>query len=171
MPLAAAEHGHDKIEPWLWGLLPDNENVLARWGRRFQVSARSAFALLSATGEDCPGGVQFVRPNRVDRLLGGEAERVEWLAQVGARLGALGEDGSAWRLPGDAGQFSLAGAQSKTALLLKDGKWGIPRGSTPTTHILKPPAACSQGLDHPVVPALEDAVIARAGTCLASLDA
>ena len=141
MPLAAAEHGHDKIEPWLWGLLPDNENVLARWGRKFQVSARSAFALLGATGEDCPGGVQFARPDRVERLLGGEAEPVEWLteAQVGERLGALGEDGSAWRLPGDGGQFSLAGAQSKTALLLKDGRWGVPRGSTPTTHILKPP--------------------------------
>ena len=32
-------------------------------------------------------------------------------------------------------------------------------------------AARSQGLDHPVVPALEDAVVTRAGTCLASLDA
>ena len=42
MPLAAAEHGHDKIEPWLWGLLPDNENVLARWGRnsRYRRAAR-----------------------------------------------------------------------------------------------------------------------------------
>lgn len=32
-------------------------------------------------------------------------------------------------------------------------------------------AARCQGLDHPVVPALEDAVLARAGACLASLDA
>ena len=32
MPLAARRYGHDRIEPWLWGLLPDNENVLARWG-------------------------------------------------------------------------------------------------------------------------------------------
>lgn len=62
MPRTAAGHGHERIEPWLWGLLPDNENVLARWARRFQVSARSAFSLLSATGEDCPGAVQFARP-------------------------------------------------------------------------------------------------------------
>ena len=53
MPLAARRHKHDGIEQWLWGLLPDNENVLARWARRFQVSARSAFSLLTATGEDC----------------------------------------------------------------------------------------------------------------------
>lgn len=54
MPLTAAEHGHDRIERWLWGLLPDNENVLARWARTFKVSPRSAFSLLSATGEDRP---------------------------------------------------------------------------------------------------------------------
>src|SRR6185437_13558152 len=43
--------------------------------------------------------------------------------------------------PGDTGQFSLAGAQPKTALLLEKGRWGVPSGRTPTTHILKPPTA------------------------------
>ncbi|WP_271610773.1 HipA domain-containing protein, partial [Bradyrhizobium sp. CCBAU 21360] len=50
------------------------------------------------------------------------------------RLQALREDHAAWRLPGDTGQFSFAGAQPKTALVLKDGKWGIPSGRIPTTH-------------------------------------
>lgn len=141
MPLAGDEYGHDGIAPWLWGLLPDNENVLARWARRFHVHARSAFSLLRATGEDCPGGVQFAPPDRVERLLGGQDPEVDWLTeeQVGARLRTLKEDGSAWRLPGDAGRFSLAGAQAKTALYFADGRWGVPRGRTPTTHILKPP--------------------------------
>ena len=153
MPLAVPDHDHDKIEPWLWGLLPDNENVLARWARRFQVSARSAFSLLRATGEDCPGAVQLVRPERASRLLasrpGGvwesrlvsESREVVWLttADVEVRLSTLRHDNSAWRLEEDVGQFSLAGAQSKTALLLEDGRWGIPHGVTPTTHILKPP--------------------------------
>ena len=153
MRLATPQHDHDRIEPWLWGLLPDNENVLARWARRFQVSARSAFSLLTATGEDCPGGIQFARPERADRLLtsrtGGlepelaseSARPVAWLTtgQVEARLRTLRHDNSAWRLDDDVGQFSLAGAQSKTALLLEDGRWGVPSGVTPTTHILKPP--------------------------------
>lgn len=26
MPLTAARHGHDTIEPSLWGLLPNNQN-------------------------------------------------------------------------------------------------------------------------------------------------
>jgi HipA-like protein len=32
MPLASAEHRHKAIEGFLWGLLPDNANVLDRWG-------------------------------------------------------------------------------------------------------------------------------------------
>ena len=139
MPLATPRHDHDRIEPWLWGLLPDNENVLARWARRFQVSARSAFSLLAATGEDCPGAVQFARPERAGRLI--DDGQVAWLTtgQVEARLRTLRHDNSAWRLEDDVGQFSLAGAQSKTALLLEDGRWGVPGGAMPTTHILKPP--------------------------------
>ncbi len=49
---------------------------------------------------------------------------------------------TSWRIsrsPSDSGQFSLSGAQAKTAFLLHDGRFGIPAGRTPTTHILKPP--------------------------------
>jgi serine/threonine-protein kinase HipA len=141
MPLAAAEHGHDVIEAFLWGLLPDNDRVLDRWARRFQVSARNAFALLSHVGEDCAGAVQFVSPERIDALTNKEPEPVVWLSEdeLAERLRTLREDHAAWRAPRDTGQFSLAGAQPKTALLHENGRWGIPSGRTPTTHILKPP--------------------------------
>jgi serine/threonine-protein kinase HipA len=36
------------------------------------------------------------------------------------------------------GRFSLAGAQTKDALHLKEGKWFVPSGRIPSTHILKP---------------------------------
>lgn len=36
--------------------------MLERWGRRFQVSPRNPFALLTYMGEDCAGAVQFVEP-------------------------------------------------------------------------------------------------------------
>ncbi len=64
IPLVVAEHDHAEIEPWLWGPLPDNEAILARWGQRFHVSPRNAFALLGAVGEDCHGAVQLVRAER-----------------------------------------------------------------------------------------------------------
>ncbi|PTH92513.1 type II toxin-antitoxin system HipA family toxin, partial [Staphylococcus shinii] len=38
-----------------------------------------------------------------------------------------------------------AGAQPKTALLLRDGRWSVPAGRTPTTHILKPPSDAFDG--------------------------
>lgn len=48
------------------------------------------------------------------------------------------------RLPRDAGQFSLAG-EPKTALLYENGRWGVPSGRMPTTHILKPPTGDYDG--------------------------
>lgn len=35
IPLGAAEHPHDRIEPFLWGLLPDNDRIIDRWARDF----------------------------------------------------------------------------------------------------------------------------------------
>ena len=146
MPLVVAEHEHARIEPWLWGLLPDNEVILARWGQRFHVSPRNAFALLSAVGEDCAGAIQLVRPDRVADVLQDEGQQIEWLteADIAERLRILRQDQAAWRMARDAGQFSLAGAQPKTALLFDGQRWGVPSGPTPTTHILKPPI---DGLD------------------------
>ncbi|MGM4954316.1 type II toxin-antitoxin system HipA family toxin [Bradyrhizobium barranii] len=147
MPLAAEEHGPSAVQAFLWGLLPDNERVLERWARRFQVSARNVFALISHVGEDCAGAVQFVTPDRLEALRNGADDKVEWLDEtaIAKRLQTLHEDHAAWRLPRDTGQFSLAGAQPKTALLLQKGRWGIPSGRIPTTHILKPPTGHFDG--------------------------
>lgn len=171
MPLAAPRHEHAVVEPFLWGLLPDNRAVLERWASRFGVSANSVFGLLGAVGEECAGAVQFVREERVDVLLAAssgvgddrrrgdgdgdsrdagrpaetdadsDAGGVEWLDErdVGRRLAALRRDASAGRSARDTGQFSLAGAQPKTALHRVGDRFGVPHGATPTTHILKPP--------------------------------
>jgi serine/threonine-protein kinase HipA len=147
MPLALAEHGDAKTDPYLWGLLPDNEMVLDHWARKFHVSARNAFGLIACVGEDCAGAVQFVRPERLAAILGQAPPPIEWLdeAAIAERLRTLREDHSAWRLPRDTGQFSLAGAQPKTALLFDNNKWGVPSGRVPTTHILKPPSGDFDG--------------------------
>lgn len=147
MPLALTEHPHQIIESFLWGLLPDNQAILDGWARKFQVSARNAFALISAVGEDCAGAVQFVRPERLEAVLHAMPHEIEWLdeAAIADRLRLLREDESAWRIPRDTGQFSLAGAQPKTALLLEGGRWGVPSGRVPTTHILKPPSVHFHG--------------------------
>jgi serine/threonine-protein kinase HipA len=147
MPLPLSKHGDEKIDPFLWGLLPDNSNILEQWGRRFHVSPRNAFGLIGHVGEDCAGAVQFVRPERLDAILGRTRQKIEWLddAAIAARLRLLRADHSAWRVPRDTGQFSLAGAQPKTALLFENGRWGVPSGRQPTTHIFKPPTGDLDG--------------------------
>jgi serine/threonine-protein kinase HipA len=142
MPVALSEHSHAKIDGFLWGLLPDNDRVIQTWAQRYHVSPRYSFGLIAHVGEDCAGAVQFVRPERLTTLMREpRAREIEWLteAQVAQRLRDLRRDHSAWRTPSDTGQFSLAGAQPKTALFFENGRWAVPSGRTPTTHILKPP--------------------------------
>ena len=57
MPLRANPFGPAAVEPWLAGLLPEDEAVLRAWGLRFQVSRRNVFDLLAEVGEDCGGAV------------------------------------------------------------------------------------------------------------------
>jgi len=140
MPTQVPSHHDQVVTPWLWGLLPDNDAVLARWARQFHVSASSPFSLLSTPiGEDCAGAVRFAVPDEIDRVLAQPGE-ITWLTDddVAQRLRDLREDSTAWLGRSFTGQFSLAGAQAKTALLFDRGRWGVPSGSTPTTHILKP---------------------------------
>ncbi|MCO4100231.1 MAG: type II toxin-antitoxin system HipA family toxin [Gemmatimonas sp.] len=147
MPLAADEHGHRATTAWLWGLLPDNPEVTAQWGRAFGVPRHDVVRLLEAVGGDCAGAVQLVAPDALDALRGAptqadERTHIEWLTtgQVGKLLGALRRNPAAGRSSETQGQFSLAGAQPKTALYQSDaGKWGVPRGRVPSNRILKPP--------------------------------
>ncbi len=140
MPLASSEHPHRVVDAYLWGLLPDNELIVERWAQRFHVSPRSAFALLAHVGEDCAGAVRFATPERVRELTREDPGTMEWLDEraVAERLRDLRRDASAWWRVTDGGQFSLAGAQPKTALFFDGKRWGVPSGGLPTTHILKP---------------------------------
>ncbi len=137
MPVISPDHPTSIVEPWLWGLLPDNQEVLKRWSQDYQVSASNVFALLSHVGEDCAGAVQFVCPDRIDSRAPGD---VQWLTEqeIADLLSQLRIDPTAWHAAGATAQFSLAGAQPKTALHFDGQRWGLPTGSTPTTHILKP---------------------------------
>jgi serine/threonine-protein kinase HipA len=144
LPLRPGPHTGAPVVNFLWGLLPDNERTLDVWGRQFQVSARNPVALLACVGEDCAGAVQFVREERLDEVLATESKtaEIEWLddTELEHRIRHLSQDAGATRENAAEGQFSLSGAQAKTALFFdrRRKRWGIPQGRTPTTHILKP---------------------------------
>lgn len=140
MPLTRLVHPDRVITPWLWGLLPDNEDIRREWAGEYGVPAQSPFDLLGTPiGHDCAGAVQFCTRDEVNWLVdrGGGTEPLSEHG-VAQRLRALQSDETAW-WDRDLGlQFSLAGGQRKTALYLADGEWGVPWGDVPTTHILKP---------------------------------
>lgn len=139
MPTTVRAHSDRVVTPWLAGLLPENPEVVARWARQFHVS-RAPFALLGTQiGMDCAGAFRFVDASRADQVLG-QRGRVGSLSEqdIAALLRELVQDTAGWLGPTFTGQFSLAGAQAKTALLYRNGRWGRPTGAIPTSHILKP---------------------------------
>lgn len=130
----------ETIRHVLQGYLPDNPEVLTSWGKRFHVSARNPFGLLENVGEDCAGALQYVRPERAPLIISGELDQLIPLneEQLTRRMKDLRLQEQAIPLFDAEGRFSLAGAQSKDALHLKDDQWHLPLGNIPTTHILKP---------------------------------
>jgi serine/threonine-protein kinase HipA len=139
MPLSAAPYLHATAHPYLWGLLPDDDRVIARWAREFGCSSSDVAGLLYGIGSDVAGAAQYVAPNTMpEQSLPGN---VRWLSEddVARFLRDLRRDTTTWR-PNAQGRWSLAGAQAKLALLFDRAtdRWGIPSGATPTTHIIKP---------------------------------
>ncbi|HEX6473361.1 MAG TPA: type II toxin-antitoxin system HipA family toxin [Streptosporangiaceae bacterium] len=172
MPLERRDHSGDAVAAFLWGLLPENPAVLARWAREFQVSVANPVALLEHVGLDCAGAVQFVRPDDpYERDPGG----VEWLTEAGVAhlLRTLRRDATAWHGGLEDGQFSLAGAQSKTALVHEKGRWGRPWGRAATTHILKPaiPGLTDQDInEHLCLSAVRRLGLAAATTAVSTFE-
>lgn len=145
--LSRAAYPQKSVLPYLWNLLPENPDVLQRWGQLYHVSAANPFKLLAHVGADVPGAVQFASPEQVDSLRAERKPKIEWITEedLAARLRRLRDDIAAVRRPGDAGRLSLPGAQAKTAFYRDGtGRWGVPSGRTPNTHIIKP---CVPGFD------------------------
>lgn len=148
MPLAEITYSQRSVWPYLWNFLPENPNVLQRWAQQYHVSAGNPFKLLAHVGADVPGAAQFIPPERRAEIQSEQYPVIEWISidELRERLILLRADVSAVRRPGDLGKMSLPGAQAKTAFYWdrKTNRWGVPRGRTPTTHIIKP---CIPGFD------------------------
>jgi len=121
-------------------LLPDNDAIRRRLAMRHQTGGIDPFQLLAKLGRDCVGAIQLLpeeeTPSDVYEIRG----EVLNTARIAQRLRnttsaqALGQHDHDEDL-----RLSIAGAQEKTALLRHEGKWLLPHGSTPTTHIFKLP--------------------------------
>ncbi|HEY5569582.1 MAG TPA: HipA N-terminal domain-containing protein, partial [Gammaproteobacteria bacterium] len=118
-------------------LLPDNDDIRRQVAEQASAEGTDAFSLLAAIGRDCVGALQFLPEGatpgpagEIDGDLVDDAQIARIIAELNAAPLGIRKD-RAFRI-------SIAGAQQKTALLFWKDKWHIPRGSTATTHILKP---------------------------------
>ena len=137
MPLSNRTYKGRIVDAYLLGLLPDNERTRQEAGRRFGVSGNNPFALLSHMGLDCPGAVQFCKPDE-EGLLARPDELVPLDdAMIAKRLAPeSGRPEDTWLRANE--RWSLGGNQAKFALRLEGDRWFECRGSAATTHILKP---------------------------------
>jgi len=150
MPLAEIIYSHKAVWSYLWNLLPENPNILQRWGQQFHVSASSPFELLEFVGADVPGAAQFFPPAALEAVQSQQTPAIDWIGadELAQRLAQLQTDIAAMRRPGDKGKMSLPGAQAKTAFCRDERRrrWGVPSGRAPTTHIFKPAIPGLDGL-------------------------
>jgi serine/threonine-protein kinase HipA len=142
LPLRDEPFTQKECRGFFGGILPeeDNRKVIARI---LGISDRNDFAMLEKIGGECAGAISFLPedetfPEDDDRyreLADDELARV--LRELPRRPLMAGEDGI---------RLSLAGAQDKIAVRLDDGKISIPRGSAPSSHVLKPAIDTYEGV-------------------------
>jgi len=133
IPLRQETFGHDEIESFLSGLLPD-DIIRTRLGRILKIPRENTFALLKAIGGDCAGAIAFYPEGsgptasepRYRKLSDVEAGTI--LDNLEKRPLDVGEDG--FRISG-------AGAQDKLIACWRQGRVELPLGGTPSTHIIK----------------------------------
>ncbi|MGM9482963.1 type II toxin-antitoxin system HipA family toxin [Roseateles sp. NT4] len=142
-----APHRGNKVRAYFENLLPDSKNIRERLARRFNTGSTGAFELLSEIGRDCVGALEILPDGAVSpgtTPLQAEPVNEAQIAQV--LRGATTPNAMGWGAEDGDFRISIAGAQEKTALLLRDGQWCIPRGNTPTTHIFKLPLGLIGGM-------------------------
>ncbi|MGB7417456.1 MAG: HipA N-terminal domain-containing protein, partial [Thermosynechococcaceae cyanobacterium] len=138
LPLRGAIYDGGPVYNFFDNLLPDSKAIRDRIQVRFQTQTSRPFDLLSAVGLDCVGAVQLCsqqpwpKVDEVSKRVLSDNEIAKLLR--GYRISPLGMTKEA-----DDFRISIAGAQEKTALLKYKGKWCLPSGPTPTSHIFKLP--------------------------------
>ncbi len=153
LPVRGEPYSGAELMPFFEGLLPE-QLVRQRLAARLRIDAGDVFGFLREIGRECAGAFSII-PEGMD-LVAAENEGVAWLSQDG--LAEAVRDLAARPLgvePGEDIRISLAGAQDKLVVVVSDGRVGLPRGTTPSTHILKPASQLAIGRrGRPAFPAL-----------------
>ena len=142
LPLRRPRFPHRDCLPFFGGVLPEGRNRRLIAGF-LGISEGNDFALLERLAGECAGAVTLLpegtppvaqdeRTREVD-----QQELVRLLHELPRRPLLVGTEGL---------RLSLAGAQDKLPVRIKDARVLLPFGTAPTTHILKPAGADFEGI-------------------------
>ncbi len=150
MPLRPSDSPYKgpAVEAYFENLLPDNREIRQRIAERFRTDRSDAFSLLAEIGRDCVGALQILPDGEQPEALGPLHVRPVTEEEIEAHLQVMSGRPAFGQGDDDGFRISLAGAQEKSALCWHQGRWCLPQGSTPTTHIFKlPMGMLPQGID------------------------
>lgn len=136
LPLQRGNITSDAVFNFFDNLLPDSPIVRDRIVKRYHAKSRQPFDLLSEIGRDSVGAVTLIPEDETvtrpimawEKLTEARLEEVLTAYKADIPLGMIREENDF--------RISVAGAQEKTALLRIGNDWCIPKGITPTTHII-----------------------------------
>jgi serine/threonine-protein kinase HipA len=137
LPLREDPYRGEPVAAVFENLLPDSQPLRRRVAEKVGARGTDAYSLLAAIGRDCVGALQFIADGPGEKIdstaIEGEVVDEAAVEKVLRNLAQapLGLDRD------EDFRISVAGAQEKTALLRYDGQWLKPRGTTPTTHLIK----------------------------------
>jgi len=150
LPLRPEPFDDRATRPFFAGLLPEGEQrrLVAKV---LQASRQNDFALLDGIGGECAGAVTLLARGQSPGDGAGLAasdpsvETVRWLDEPALRQ-LLDDMPQRPMLAGQEGlRLSLAGAQDKLPVVVQGARIGLPLNGAPSTHILKPPIAGTEG--------------------------
>lgn len=141
LPVREAFYPSTEARAFLEGLVPEGW-VRDQVAARARVDRDDTFGLLAAYGRDCAGAVSVIRADEPPESDDG----VEWLDSEGLieRIRELRTAPFGIGAIADV-RISLGGVQEKLVVVRDGERFGLPLGSTPSTHILKPVPLAGDG--------------------------
>jgi len=140
MPPQPQTFPDEVARPFFDNLLPEGE-IRAAIAKLKHLSARNTFGLLGEIGGDCAGAVSLWPHGEKPRVNEAYGELTDKrLAKVLAEMARR-----PLLIVDDEVRLSLAGAQNKLPVHYDGARLSLPRGSAPSSHILKPGA---HGFEH-----------------------
>lgn len=147
LPLSLEPYSDQAARPFFSGVLPDDQQ-LENLAQQLKVSRRNVFKLLREVGGECAGAVSLHDESDTASKTDAASRQLLGKPLDDSTLGELLKTAQIRPIQGgdDGIRLSLAGAQSKLAVVIYNNQIYLSSPEVPSTHILKPSSTALPGL-------------------------